>query len=91
MVNDSLLGPVNLVSPNAVTNREFTQALGQALHRPTMFPMPAFAARLVFGEMADELLLAGTRTAPRKLMECGYEFRHPELTEALDNLLKKPD
>lgn len=91
MVNDSLVGPVNLVSPNAVTNREFTRALGRALHRPTMFPMPAFAARLVFGEMADELLLAGTRAVPRKLMECGYEFRHPELTEALDDLLKKAD
>ncbi len=88
--NDSLHGPVNVVSPNPVSNRQFTKTLGAVLHRPTIFPMPAFAARLAFGEMANELLLAGTRVAPKKLIDSGYKFRHPELAEALEHLLKKP-
>lgn len=91
IVKDSMRGPVNLVSPNAVSNREFTRALGRALHRPTIFPMPAFVARIAFGEMANELLLAGARVAPRKLMESGYKFRHPELEGALEHILKKAD
>lgn len=87
LATPSLSGPVNLVSPNPVTNSEFTKALGRALHRPTMIPMPAFAARLAFGEMADELLLASTRVEPRKLQASGYAFRHPTIDQALAEIL----
>jgi uncharacterized protein (TIGR01777 family) len=84
---DELSGPVNAVSPNPVTNREFTKTLGRVLRRPTMFPMPAPAARVIFGEMADELLLASTRVEPQRLMAEGYEFRFAELQSALRHLL----
>ncbi|HZT83160.1 MAG TPA: DUF1731 domain-containing protein, partial [Gemmataceae bacterium] len=80
-------GPVNGVTPNPVTNREFTKALGKVLWRPTVAPMPAFAARLAFGEMADELLLASTRVQPVRLLETGYLFRHPRIEDALRYLL----
>ena len=83
IVTDSLSGPVNAVSPQAVTNREYTQALGKVLGRPTIFPMPAFAARLAFGEMADELLLSSARVEARKLLESGYTFRSPTLESIL--------
>ncbi len=80
-------GPVNVVSPNAVTNGEFTKQLAKALSRPAIFPMPAFAARAVFGEMADALLLASQRVEPAKLMASGYKFKHQELSEALKAVL----
>ena len=79
----SLEGPVNVAAPVPVTNAEFTRELGRALHRPAVLPAPAFALRLVFGEMADEALLASTRAVPRRLLEAGYRFRHPTLAEAL--------
>ncbi len=85
----SLSGPVNAVAPHPVTNAEFTKTLGRVLRRPTIFPMPAFAARLAFGEMADELLLASQRVEPAKLLASGYEFQHAELEEALRSLLGK--
>lgn len=87
--NDSLSGPVNLVSPNAVTNYEFTKTLGKVLSRPTIFPMPAFAARLALGEMADELLLASTRVVPTKLEASGFRFAYPQLETALRHVLRK--
>lgn len=83
----ALSGPVNLVSPNPVTNREFTKALGRALHRPTLFPVPAFVLRLVLGEMADALLLASARVQPQRLLESGFAFHDPRLTEAIERLL----
>jgi uncharacterized protein (TIGR01777 family) len=89
LATDSLEGPVNAVTPHPVTNREFTKSLGRILRRPTVAPLPAFAARLLFGEMADELLLAGARTEPAKLLASGYGFRHPELEGALRSLLGK--
>jgi uncharacterized protein (TIGR01777 family) len=79
----TLRGPVNAVAPNAVTNHEFTKTLGRVLRRPTVFPMPAFAARLAFGEMADGLLLASTRVEPKRLTDAGFRFRFPELEGAL--------
>ena len=79
------------MSPNSVSNREFTKTLGQVLNRPTIFPMPAFAARIAFGEMADELLLSSTRVIPKKLMDNGYEFRHPKLGGAFEHLLNMED
>jgi hypothetical protein len=85
-----LSGPVNAVAPRPVTNREFTEALGKALSRPTPLPVPAFVLRLaVGGEMADALLLASARVAPRRLEETGYRFRFPELGGALRHLLKR--
>ncbi len=83
----SLVGPVNIVSPQPLTNLEFTNALGHVLNRPTIIPLPAFAARLLLGEMADAALLASTRVEPVKLKAAGYQFRHPELAKALRELL----
>jgi hypothetical protein len=87
LVTPGLSGPVNVVAPNAVTNADFTRALGRALGRPTLFPVPAFAARLAFGEMADALLLASARVVPERLQQTGYSFRHPELGSALRHML----
>lgn len=89
IITDSLSGPVNTVAPNAVTNREFTKTLGRVLGRPTLVPMPAIAARLALGEMANELLLASTRVVPKRLVESGYEFRHAALEEALRHVLRR--
>src|SRR5205085_5335813 len=83
----TLDGPVNVVAPQPVTNYEFTKTLGKVLGRPTVMPMPAFAARLVFGEMADALLLASTRVVPAHLQASGYTFQYPELESALRRLL----
>jgi hypothetical protein len=83
LTHDELSGPVNLVDPYAVTNREFTNTLGRILHRPTIFPAPAFALRLALGEMADALLLSSTRVQPKKLLASGYQFRFPDLESGL--------
>ncbi len=81
-------GPVNLTAPEPVTNRQFTKALGRALRRPTLLPMPAFVARLAFGsEMADEMLLGGARIHPATLTAEGFQFKHPQLAGALRFLL----
>ena len=90
LTTDSLQGPVNFVAPQAVTNREFTKTLGRVLGRPTLFGVPAFAARLLFGEMAEALLLASTRVEPAKLQASDYSFRYPQLEGALRHLLGKP-
>ncbi|HMG74229.1 MAG TPA: TIGR01777 family oxidoreductase [Pyrinomonadaceae bacterium] len=81
--DESIRGPLNIVSPNPVTNEEFTKTLGHVLSRPTALAMPAFAVRLAFGEMADEMLLTSQRVIPKKLNDVGYEFQHPELEGAL--------
>jgi uncharacterized protein (TIGR01777 family) len=80
---ETLSGPVNLVAPNPVTNRQFTKALGRALHRPTLFPAPAFMLRLALGEMADALLLASARVLPRRLLATGFRFHAAHLEDAL--------
>jgi uncharacterized protein (TIGR01777 family) len=80
-------GPVNIVAPSPTTNAEFTKTLGRVLGRPTIFPMPAFAARLALGEMADELLLASARVEPAKLLASRFVFRHRELDAALRSVL----
>jgi len=85
--NDGIRGPINAVSPNPVTNYEFTKTLGKVLHRPTIFPMPAILVRLAFGEMGDELLLGSTRVEGLKLREAGYQFQYPKLEEALTHVL----
>jgi len=83
-----LSGPVNAVAPRPVTNREFTEALGRVLSRPTLLPVPAFALRLaVGGEMANALLLASARVVPKRLLDTGFAFRSPELETTLRRLL----
>jgi hypothetical protein len=85
--DDGLAGPVNAVAPGAVSNAEFTRALGRALHRPTILPMPAFGARLAFGKMADHLLLASTHVVPRAAEASGFRFEHTDIDEALAAVL----
>jgi len=85
----ALSGPVNAVAPVAATNLEFTKALGRALGRPTIFPMPALAARLALGQMANDLLLASARVVPRKLEQSGFVFSHADLDDALRHVLGK--
>ncbi|MBL4889723.1 MAG: TIGR01777 family oxidoreductase [Candidatus Lindowbacteria bacterium] len=82
-------GAVNSVSPQSVTNLEFTKTLGKVLGRPTIFPMPAFAARLAFGEMADALLLSSAKVLPSKLEGTFFEFAYPDLEGALKHLLNR--
>jgi len=89
LTTEALRGPVNAVAPQSITNREFTKTLGRVLGRPTLFPMPAFAARLAFGEMADELLLTSERVEPAKLLASGYQFQFSDLEGALRHLLGK--
>jgi hypothetical protein len=84
--SDSLGGPVNAVSPNPLTNAEFTHALGRALHRPAIMRVPAFALRAAMGEMS-ELVLGSLRAYPRRLEAAGYRFRHAGLAEALSATL----
>jgi len=83
IATETLSGPVNLVAPNPVTNRQFTKALGRALHRPTLFPAPAFMLRLALGEMADALLLSSARVLPRRLLATGFRFHAAHLENAL--------
>jgi uncharacterized protein (TIGR01777 family) len=89
LATPSLSGPVNAVTPGAVTNRELTKTLGRVLRRPTIFPMPALAARIVFGQMGEELLLSSTRVRPARLTETGFLFQYPELEGALRHLLDR--
>lgn len=85
---EALEGPFNAVAPQPVRNAEFTKALGAALGRPTMLPLPAFAARLAMGrELADEMLLASTRCVPARLQSLGFTFRYPQLEAALRSVL----
>lgn len=83
----SLRGPVNLVAPQPVTNREFTSALGRSLNRPAICPVPAFALRLLLGEMAQELLLGSARATPAALLSSGFSFRDPALDGAFLRML----
>lgn len=87
LANESVKGPVNFVSPNPVTNAEFTKTLGKVLSRPTIFPIPAFAIKLMFGEMGEALLLGGQRVAPARLAGGGFEFSYPQLEAALGHML----
>src|SRR5215212_2087727 len=87
MHSGDLSGPVNVVTPDSLTNAEYTGVLGKVLNRPTLFTVPASAARIILGEITDELLLASARVEPVRLQETGYSFRHPELEGALRHLL----
>jgi uncharacterized protein (TIGR01777 family) len=82
-----LAGPVNITAPTPVSNQVFTKALGAALHRPTILPLPGAIARLALGEMADVALLGGQRVLPRQLLASGFQFEHPELAAYLTRVL----
>ncbi|HET6931450.1 MAG TPA: TIGR01777 family oxidoreductase [Candidatus Acidoferrum sp.] len=86
--NANITGALNVVSPQPVTNADFTKILAAALHRPTVFPAPAFALHLILGEMADALLLSSQRVQPAQLQKLNYQFIHPDLAEALTDILK---
>lgn len=88
MEDESFSGPVNLVSPNSVTNRVFTKTLGKVLSRPTLLPLPTIAVRMMMGEMGETLLLTSTRVVPEVLLNSKFEFQHPELEIALKAILK---
>lgn len=90
LVTKALRGPVNTVSPRPVTNAELSATLGRVLRRPAFLPMPAIAARLAFGEMADALLLSSQRVVPERLLTSGYRFVFPDLESALRHLLARP-
>jgi uncharacterized protein (TIGR01777 family) len=84
---ESLQGPVNVTSPEPVSNEGFTRALARALHRPAPFALPKFAVRLAFGEMADVALLSGVRALPKRLLASGFAFQHPRLEPYLARAL----
>jgi uncharacterized protein (TIGR01777 family) len=87
--HESLSGPVNTVAPNPVSNAEFTRILASVLRRPALFPMPAFAVRIIFGEMGEELFLSSQRVVPARLVASGYQFQHPDLKHALQEILRR--
>jgi len=87
--NASVRGAINIVSPQPLQNAEFTRVLAKEMHRPALFPAPAFALRLALGEMAGALLLSSQRVAPQALEKLGYRFFHPDLTSALSAILAK--
>jgi hypothetical protein len=87
--NGNIRGPINVISPQPVQNAEFTKTLADVMHRPAFFPAPAFALRLVLGEMADALLLSSQRVLPQRLEKLGYHFRYADLSAALKNVLKQ--
>lgn len=89
MGHSELKGPVNAVSPNPMSNREFSNVLGRVLHRPTFLPFPAFLIRLIFGEMGDALLLSSAYVVPEKLIGAGYSFCDPELASTFERMLSK--
>lgn len=86
--NESIRGAVNAVSPNPVTNEEFTKTMGEVLYRPTFLPLPEFVVSMALGEMGDALLLASTRVLPKRLEDAGFKFHYPELKSALENAVK---
>jgi uncharacterized protein len=88
-LESELAGAVNLVSPNPATNAQLVKALGRALHRPTIFPLPAVAVRTVFGDMGQELLLDGQRVLPARLLDAGFTFSYPDFDAALERALAR--
>ena len=87
IVTDGLAGPVNVAAPDPPRNRDFVKALGRSLGRPAVFPLPGLAVKVLFGQMGEELLLAGQRVDPGKLAASGYRFAEPELDLALRGAL----
>lgn len=88
VVNETVRGAYNVTSPNPVRNRNFARALGKAVHRPAILPTPGFALKAAFGEMADEVLLAGQRVHPRRAEREGFRFSSPDLEPVLAKLIR---
>jgi len=86
--NENIRGAVNSVSPNPVTNEEFTKTLGGVLYRPTFLPLPEFVVSMALGEMGDELLLTSTKVVPKRLEDAGFEFKYPGLRAAIEHAVK---
>ena len=86
--NENIRGALNAVSPNPVTNHEFTKTLGDVLYRPTILPLPEFAVSMIFGEMGDALLLASTKVIPKRLEDAGFEFKYPDLKAAIEHAVE---
>ena len=89
LIDERFSGPINVVAPEIVTNAEFTKTLAKTLGRPALLPVPAFVLKAVFGELADATLLCDLAVRPTKLRELGYTFRHPDLSPALHDLLRR--
>lgn len=90
LLNEQVSGLYNAVAPQPVTNRAFTKTMGHVMNRPTIFPLPGFVVKLVFGEMGESLLLYGQRVSSQKLQQTGYKFLYPELESALRHVLGRP-
>lgn len=86
-IEHQITGPVNLVAPEPVTNKVFSKALADAMNRPCLFSMPSFVVRLMFGEMADELLLSGQRVKPKKLEDQSFNWLYPKLDDAMKSVV----
>ncbi|HET9697718.1 MAG TPA: TIGR01777 family oxidoreductase [Terriglobales bacterium] len=89
LITEAVSGPVNVVAPQQTTNKEFTKALGRVLKRPTIFPLPGVAVTLMLGEMGQEALLVSERVEPAKLKNLGFVYRHPQIDEALADVMAK--
>ena len=89
MERDALAGPVNVVGPQPVTNRDFTKILGRVIGRPTIMPMPRIMGRIVLGKMVDELMIASARVLPQQLLESGFRFKYEELETGLRETLAR--
>ena len=87
MENENLKGAFNLTAPEPVTMKEFCKILGKVLHRPAWFNVPAFAAKLAFGQMADEMLLSGQRVLPKRLLNTRFDFKYTEVEQALSDII----
>lgn len=87
--DSALKGPINATAPGACTNREFTSILAACLERPAFLPMPVWLLRLLFGEIADALLLASQRVMPERILQSGFRYEYPELKQALEAIFKK--
>jgi hypothetical protein len=90
IANARLSGPLNLCAPQHTTNRDFTKALGRALKKPTIFPLPSVVVTLLLGEMGQEALLTSIRGEPAKLKEAGFQFKYPDIDSALQAAIAKP-
>ncbi|MFP4311726.1 MAG: TIGR01777 family oxidoreductase [Nitriliruptoraceae bacterium] len=88
--HEELAGPVNLAGPEPATNRDLTKELGAVLRRPTVLPIPAFAVRLLYGEMGETLATVSNRVVPQRLLDAGFTFTHPTLRAALEEALGRP-
>jgi len=90
LTTESLRGPVNLCAPEPTTSAGLAKAIGKALHRPAVVPVPRFALSLVVGrQMTEEMVLASQRAVPEKLLASGYRFRHPDIAAAMHDLLHR--